>query len=150
MMRYILPIILLFTLFCALAQHIGSANPISLGTVLVNEPDIEGMKSLCLSRQYIETTPEDGYSVFTSPEGYKIRFKMQTATGSSLPCPIVEISSDKKFTDIDKILTNSGFTETKHNAGKTVYQRGLKMAKRFTTCTILSPQTLLFTKTSPR
>lgn len=65
------------------------------------------MANKCRSYEYSEQPEGDGFIVFSSPEGDKIRFKIDSNS------TIVEVFTQKKQSSIKKALTNAGFKKTK-------------------------------------
>lgn len=138
-------LLLLSVLPCE-AQLPKLASPVSLGIALLSEPTIEGMKTLCKSYQFTEAHEEDNFTVFTSSQGHKIRFRIyENHTGVKIP--EIEVTSSKKLTGIKDILKNAGYIHSKTN--KRTYTRGSNSTLRIETCTQFSHSYLFFTKTTP-
>ena len=130
-------LLLIISILPAFSQKIQIDSPIYLAARLIDEPDTTAMSKFCKSYNLSGQPREDGYTVFTTPNGERIRFKTEDQS------TVVEITTKDKSSSIDKILTQVGFKKSKDT-----YERGSKFSPRKTTCTISSsPTTLHFIKT---
>lgn len=137
-MKYFISFLFLFLLSTlpTYSQGVQLDSPVYLGALLIEETDPKTMSEICRSYKYTEQPDEEGYTVYTSPDGEKIRFKIEDKTTS------VDVTTNDKPTSIPKKLKQIGFKKVK---GK--YERGSKFSKCKTICTISSsPTTLYFSK----
>lgn len=116
-------------------------NPTYLGMVLIEQKDVPTMKSTCAYYNLVEQPEEGDFTVFTYSDGTKIRFKKDVS--GELSFPVVQIITNKKPADVNKILVESGFEK----AGD-AYYNGSKFAHRRTKCMVTSGavSTLTFSK----
>ena len=141
--KLVLLIFLFSTLSISAQNRPQVANPIFLGSVLIDDISEKSMVETCLYYQLTEIADEDGYKVFLSDDGTKVRFKIdETIKGGN---PVVEVITKEKESNIKKILSKAGFHKTSEG-----YTRGTQYAKTVTRCIPLSanPKTLRFIKVS--
>ena len=122
-------------------QKIQVKNPTYLGMILIDQRDVPTMKSTCAYYNLEEQPSEGDFTVFAYSDGTKIRFKKDdTAEGSF---PVVQIITNKKPADVNKILKEAGFEKAGDG-----YYNGSKFAHRRTKCTLTSGavSTLTFSK----
>ena len=144
MKRFLL--ILLVGLFTSVGgfaqiQRIQVKNPTYLGMVLIEQRDVPTMKSICTYYNLVEQSSEGDFTVFTYSDGTKIRFKKDDTEEGSFP--VVQVITNKKPADVNKILKDSGFEKAGDG-----YYNGSKFAHRRTKCTLTSGSvsTLTFSK----
>ena len=113
-------------------------SPVYLGAMLIDQPDTKSMANICRSYKYTEQPEEEGFTVYMSSEGEKIRFKKdETST-------FVEVTTKDKPSSVKKKLVNIGFQKSSKG-----YERGSTILKNKTFCIISSsPTTVYFSKTS--
>lgn len=116
-------------------------NPTYLGMVLIDQKDVPTMKNTCVYYDLVEQPEEGDFTVFTSTDGTKIRFKKEETSDGSFP--MVQVITNRKPADVEKILRNSDFVKSEDG-----YYNGSKFAHRRTKCTLTSGtvSTLTFTK----
>lgn len=116
-------------------------NPTYLGIVLIDQKDVPTMKSICTYYNLVEQPEEGDFTVFTYIDGTTIRFKKDEISKGSFP--VVQIVTNRKPADVEKILSNSGFVKSEDG-----YYNGSKFAHRRTKCTVTSGSvsTLTFSK----
>lgn len=120
----------LLILFPTSAQDQGASNPLYLAAILVDEPDAENMADLCHYYGFTESSPCDGYRVFTSSDGTELRFKL---TGpENAPLITVEVNNLPSKKELPNILASIGFQPDKT---PNTYIKGNRLLRRYTTCT---------------
>ncbi|MDE6336832.1 MAG: hypothetical protein K2L34_09690, partial [Muribaculaceae bacterium] len=86
--------ILLTYLICSFgsfAQTDNSANPISLGLLLIDQPSVEKMITTCRYYNLLEEPSQEGYNVFRHPNGTVYQFKVDERNSQHLP--IVKVTT---------------------------------------------------------
>lgn len=141
MKRYIL--LLLFSVFlCAesFAQINKITNPVYLGMMLVDQPNVEKMVDICEYYGLTEEPAKDGFSVYRYSDGTVFQFKVEDGEYYS---PVVKVSSKESAKTIDKVMTETGFM--KEGQG---YVKGSKFEHRRTKCKVSggSRKVLVFSK----
>lgn len=133
----------IFSNVISLAQihKVQIKNPTYLGMVLIDQKDVLTMKSTCVYYNLVEQPEEGDFTVFTYTDGTKIRFKKDETSDGSFP--VVQVITNRKPADVEKILRNSGFVKSEDG-----YYNGSKFAHRRTKCTLTSGavSTLTFSK----
>ncbi|MDE6769425.1 MAG: hypothetical protein K2J78_06855 [Muribaculaceae bacterium] len=142
MKRFLL--ILLTCLICSFgsfAQTDNSANPVSLGLLLIDQPSVEKMITTCRYYNLLEEPSQEGYNVFRHPNGTVYQFKVDERNSQHFP--IVKVTTKDSQKTLDNILTQSGY---KKESG--VYVKGTKFEHRRTKCSITgnAKKTLTFQK----
>lgn len=141
-MRFLTLILLFSSFFLAHSQkQTHTTNPIYLGTILIDDVSEKSMAETCLFYQLTEAADEDGYKVFISKDGTKVRFKFEEDSKNAKP--VVEVITKEKDSAIKKILSQTGYH--KANDG---YIRGSQFSNTITRCVLSNsqPKTLLFKK----
>lgn len=120
----------------------SSINPISLGTILVDQPSINEMVEYCEQYKLIEVPSDDDLRVFKHDDGTLIKFNFISDSADNKQ-PYVEIYTKASNRAIEKALIETGF-----HKGKNMYLKGSKFANRFTTCRIIgrNDKRIIFTK----
>ncbi|MDE6337248.1 MAG: hypothetical protein K2L34_11825 [Muribaculaceae bacterium] len=109
--------------------------------VLIEQRDVPTIKNICSYYNLVEQPSEGDFTVFTYSDGTKIRFKKDDTEEGSFP--VVQVITNKKPADVNKILKDSGFEKAGDG-----YYNGSKFAHRRTKCTLTSGavSTLTFSK----
>ncbi|MBD5355796.1 MAG: hypothetical protein HDR88_02165 [Bacteroides sp.] len=115
------------------SQKLQIDSPIYLTARLIDETDTEAMAKLCKAYNFTEQPEEEGYIVFTSSTGDKIRFRIGDQS------TYVEVTTKDKSSSVDKNLTQVGFKKSKNT-----YERGSKFNPWKTICTISSSPTKVY------
>ena len=141
-MRLITLVLIFSSFFLAHSQkQTQTTNPIYLASILIDDVSEKSMAETCRFYQLTEAADEDGYKVFISKDGTKVRFKFDE--DSKNVKPVVEVITKEKDSTIKKILSQSGFKKTSDG-----YIRGSQYSNRITHCSISSSKmvTLLYRK----
>lgn len=130
-MKQLLFILLLFLIPNGMlfAQTDNSANPVSLGLLLIDEPNVEKMITTCRYYNLSEEPIQEGYNVFRHPNGTVYQFKVDERNSQHFP--IVKVTTKDSQKTLDNILTQSGY---KKESG--IYVKGTKFEHRRTKCSI--------------
>ncbi len=132
---------LLFLSAGAFAQTVAKVNPVNIGLLLMEQPRGEKMKGICEYYNLSEGPEEDGFQVFSFPDGSKVEFKVEETEGRRYP--MVKVITKEKQTSISKNLSDCGYRRVSDG-----YVKGSKFEHRRTRCRVSggSKSTLTFTK----
>lgn len=129
-------ICLLFLLFLTILPTHGQKatieNTIYLGALIIDRNNIKDMVDLCNYYNFTESASEDDFTVYVSPDGEKIRFKINDTT------PIVEVLTRDKTSTIKQTLEHVGFQKSSQG-----YERGSDFSSHRTLCTVSSSPTVV-------
>lgn len=123
--------ILIILSFLPLRAQSTLDSPLYLGTILIEEPNVEAMSQTC--ERYGLTSSADtigGYNAYTHPDGTLIRFKMNQASNGRA-VPLIEITTKLSAKQVGKILERTGYEKTKDG-----YAKGSAFANRRTSAKI--------------
>lgn len=79
----LLSFLLSFTV--AFAQTVVKVNPVNLGLLLMEQPSVAKMKSTCEYYNLLEGSEEDGFLVYSFPDGSRVEFKVEETEGRRYP-----------------------------------------------------------------
>ena len=113
------------SIFLCFSQQ-SISNPVTLGSILVGQTNLNQMTDLCNWYQLTEQPSEDGFHVYRQDDGTLIKFKM-----SDDNTPYVEIQTTQSKKKIEKSLTSVGFQKDKD-----LYIKGSIHAIRYATAKI--------------
>ena len=119
----------LFMQVVSFAQSSSLKNPVYLGMILVDQPSIEKMQSVCEFYDLTEEPETDGYKVYRHSDGTEFRFRADKIAGKYQPKVIVVTKVNQKL--IDKMLHDARYT--KESGG---YVKGTKFEQRRTKCKV--------------
>ncbi|MDE6479927.1 MAG: hypothetical protein K2L45_06615 [Muribaculaceae bacterium] len=102
---YILSLIFIASL-PAVAANKAEGNPINIAVSLTQKEDTTSMASTCEYYGYVRQQPQDGYTVYTHPNGSKIRYKYSDA---DLRNSNIEVTTKSTAKEKDNILTELRF-----------------------------------------
>ena len=71
----------LFMQVVSFAQSSSLKNPVYLGMILVDQPSIEKMQSVCEFYDLTEEPETDGYKVYRHSDGTEFRFRADKIAG---------------------------------------------------------------------
>lgn len=116
-------------------------DPIYLGVILIDQPNIEKMERICEEYGLQESPSIDGYKEFKHSDGTE--FRIGSRKENSKYYPTVKVSTKKNIKQIDSILLDAGFIKD-----NTYYYKGSKFTQRRTKCTVKggSRKIILFEK----
>lgn len=123
-------IVFLLVLFMqggSFAQTISLKDPLYLGMILIDQPSIDKMKSVCDYYDLTEEPEIDGYKVYRHTNGTEFRFRADKIAGKYQPKVIVVTKENQK--SIDKIFHESGYI-----LESGIYVKGTKFEIRRTKC----------------
>ena len=111
------------------AQANISADPISLGLLLIEQPSVDKMVNICRYYNLVEEPYDGEYQVFHHPKGTIYQFKVDGTNPQYTPTVKI-ITKDSQKT-IDNILISLGYKKEGSR-----YVKGTKFELRRTVCTI--------------
>lgn len=131
----------LFTNVVSSAQTIADVSPINIGIMLVDEPAEAYMRDICEYYNLYEENNDEGFNVYSFPDGSKIEFKIEE--DGEKKNPTVKVFTKEKSSVITKKLSECGYNKTADG-----YVKGSKFELRQSKCKISkgSFSTLIFTK----
>lgn len=109
----------------------SSINPISLGSILVDQPSLNKMIEYCQQYKLIEVPSDNDCRAFKHDDGTLIKFNIETDSIGNKK-PYVEIHTTESNKEIERVILGAGFYKEKIR-----YVKGSKFANRFTTCHII-------------
>lgn len=142
MKRNILSLIIaLISFIVGFASSHGIDNPLYLGIILIDQPDLWKMEEICECYNLKEVPMEDGYRIFHHSDGTELRCGIYNVGDKYYP--IVKVSTNKSSKEIDQLLNGTGYVK---ESG--AYYKGTKFARRRTKCSVSghSRKTLTFEK----
>ena len=122
-------LLVLFMQGVSFAQTISLKDPLYLGMILIDQPSIDKMKSVCDYYDLTEEPEIDGYKVYRHTNGTEFRFRADKIAGKYQPKVIVFTKENQK--SIDKILHESGYI-----LESGIYVKGTKFEIRRTKCKV--------------
>ena len=139
MKKLTLLIFLLLISLPAVAQNKAEGNPINIAVSLTQKEDTTTMASTCEYYGYLRQHPQDGYTVFTHPNGSRIRYKYSDTDHRN---STIEVTTKATAKEKNNILTDLRFEKT-----GTAYER--KYTGFIVRCTDGPHNTLLLTTQRP-
>lgn len=151
MKREMLAIMLaIFAVVSAYARTPLEADPISIGTVLVDEVTLEGMSDIC--RFYNLTQQDSGTDSsihFISSGQWEVKGCF-TNSESGVKLPQIEIKTPLKIKQIEKTLKQNGYSRqpSSKKDRNIIFIKGHNLHNQLIQCTVIpsSPTSIIFTK----
>ncbi len=142
MKRFLIVLVsFLFLYTVGFAQTVAKVNPVNIGILLMEQPSVAKMKSTCEYYNLSEEMEEEGFEVYSFPDGSKIEFKVEEKEDRRYPT--VKVITKEKTSSISKNLSDCGYRKTSDG-----YVKGSKFEHRRTRCRVSgsSKSVLTFTK----
>lgn len=156
MKRFLLSASAAFLCFCASLAETSTQNadPVLIGTVLVNETNLDDMSKYCEFYNLQSSNSENGVLKFLDPNGNEMTLSMQEGSTISSPRPLIEIKSSNSFNKILKELEMCGYHKVDASEiddlpkGAIVYEKGSAYHERRARCIIhkAKPNKITFLK----
>ena len=143
-MKYLLLLIisLCANCFTCFAQQ-SLSNPLYLGPILIDKPNVEAMAKVCEQYKLTEIPSDDDCKAYRYMDGTLIKFNIVPDPQGNKQ-PYVEIHTKESKKNIEKTILNAGFRKENNR-----YEKGYHGANRFSVCKITGNNKLvIFTKES--
>lgn len=123
------------------AQGVAKVNPVNMGLLLMEQPSVEKMKSICEYYDLSEESEKDGFEVYSFPDGSRVEFKVEEMEERRYPT--VKVITSEKQAVISKNLSDCGYRKVSDG-----YVKGSKFEHRRTRCRVSggAKSVLTFTK----
>lgn len=134
-------VFLLISFISTSAQGVAKVNPVNVGLLLIEQPSVTKMKSICEYYDLSEEPEEDGSEVYSFPDGSKVEFKVEMM--GERRYPTVKVFTGESHSSISKKLSDCGYRKVSDG-----YVKGSKFEHRRTRCRVSggAKSVLTFTK----